>query len=105
MNLRMIIAVFAIVFAAGISLMAFTSDCNSTAEGNAVVIEKVVSGAVPEHCDPSNCTPEQAAKCPYSNGSSMSATANIKIDNNCPATPDCPPSKCMSNKKQGNATL
>jgi len=52
------------------------------------------SAAPAGHCDPSDCTPEKAAACPYSNSTTAQGT------NDCPVTKDCPPSACKpgSNK-------
>lgn len=60
-----------------------------------------VSAENPAHCDPSNCSPEEAAKCPYANKAAQATTESA--DNVCPATKECPPSKCNSASK--TATL
>ena len=78
---------------------------NTASEHNSTVKMEQVSTENPAHCNPSDCTPEQAAKCPYGNKAGMSATANVEAGNICPETKECPPSKCNTSAKSGKATL
>jgi hypothetical protein len=54
----------------------------------------------PAHCNPSNCTPEQAAKCQYKGSE---ATAEAGATN--AATKNCNPAKCSAENKTETATL
>ncbi len=104
MNLKSILATLTLVFLAGIAIWAMTATTAGTEHNNSVKMEQI-SNENPAHCDPSDCTPEQAAKCPYSNKAQMSTTANAKSDNICPETKECPPSKCNTSAKSEKATL
>ncbi len=104
MNLKSILATLTIVFIAGISIWAMSASSAGSEHNNSVKIEQVSSDKAAD-CDPSDCTPEQAAKCSYGNKAQMSTTANAKSDNMCPETKDCPPSKCDPSSKSEKATL
>ena len=88
----------------GISIWAMSATTAGTEHNNSVKMEQV-SNDKPANCDPSDCTPEQAAKCTYGKKAEMSTTANAKSDNICPETKDCPPSKCNPSAKSEKATL
>lgn len=57
-------------------------------------------GKMSENCKPSECTPEQKAKCPHG---AMEATSDTKAA--CPATKDCPPAKCAPGSNSDVKTL
>lgn len=93
MNIRSIAAVFAVLFIAGISLLVFGGNHSVAANSAPVKVEAVSDQmpSMPAHCDPSNCTPEEAAKCPYSHAAQEAA---MHTEAACPATKECPPAKC-----------
>ncbi|MBK7568807.1 MAG: hypothetical protein IPI31_13380 [Bacteroidetes bacterium] len=104
MNLKTLLATLTLVFIVGISIWAMTATTAGAEHNNSAATEQMGSEK-PAHCDPSNCTPDQAAKCPYGNKAQMSTTANAKSDNICPETKECPPSKCNTSAKSEKATL
>lgn len=104
MNLKSLLATLTLVFIVGISIWAMSATTAGEGQKSSASTEQM-STANPAHCDPSDCTPEQAAKCPYGNKAQMSTTANAKSDNMCPETKDCPPSKCNTSAKSEKATL
>ena len=83
----------AIVVCTGLVLVAYSftmaPNTRHTATDKVQVTE---TSAMPEHCNPSDCTPEKQAECPYSKQAQSEAAAA----GNCPATKECPPSKCQS---------
>lgn len=104
MNLKSLLATLTLVFIVGISIWAMSATTAGEAHKSSSSTEQM-SNSNPAHCDPSDCTPEQAAKCPYGNKAQMSTTANANSDNMCPETKDCPPSKCNASAKSEKATL
>ncbi len=101
------IAIGSLILIAGAVVTAFATNCFNTNDeaSSKVPVEQVSTAtATPEHCQPSDCTPEKAAACPYSNSAAAtSAVANEQA--NCPATKECPPSKCNPDKSSGKVTL
>ena len=99
MNKKLILVVLVVM--AGAVATVFAIDHRNDSAPQLTAPTEQVSAETPAHCDPSNCTPEEAAKCPYANKAATEATATA--DNACPATKDCPPSKCYAASK--TATL
>lgn len=95
------------IFAFTVWAVTTNGPSSSRTSATDVQIEQVSSDALmPSHCDPSNCTPEQASKCPYSNSADVSAASNAENNSACPATKECPPSKCQGEKaEKTKATL
>ncbi len=103
MKTKGILGIVALVFVTMMTIWVSASNKSEPNQANQIKIE-YKQAANPAHCDPSNCTPEEAAKCPYANKAEMSATANATKDA-CPATKECPPSKCNSGAKSNNTSL
>jgi|GEM_PF-1343150 len=101
------IAIGSLILIAGAVITAFATNCFDTniEAKTPVSVETVsTSASMPEHCEPSDCSPEKAAACPYSN--SATSTSALATENaNCPGTKDCPPSKCNPDKSSGKVTL
>ncbi len=108
MNKKIAFISFAVLAICAFTVWAVTSSGPAVSHSdNAVNMEQVSTDKLPADCDPSNCTPEQAAKCPHPVGAETSATAHGSNDADCPATKECPPSKCQGDKKaeSSSATL
>jgi hypothetical protein len=99
MNKKLILVLLVVM--AGAVATVFALDHRSDAPAQIAAPTEQVSTETPAHCDPSNCTPEQASQCPYANKAAAETSASA--DNACPATKDCPPSKCNAASK--TATL
>lgn len=104
MNLKSLLATLTLVFIAGIAIWAMSATTAGTEHNNSVKMEQM-SSETPADCKPSDCTPEQAAKCTYDKKAHMSTTANATTGENCAATKECPPSKCNTSAKAEKATL
>lgn len=99
------IAIGSLILIAGAVFTAFAANrFNSADEAlQTLPVEQVsATEAVPEHCQPADCSPEKAAACTY--GKEANATAAAE-NNNCPVTKDCPPSKCNTEPKSEKVTL
>lgn len=89
--------VAAVVVCTGLVMMAYAF---TTAPDRETAETKIPAAQVnTEHCNPSDCTPDKQATCPYSKQAQQSASATGE----CPATKECPPSKC--NQGAEKATL
>lgn len=101
MKKKILIGSFVILTGAMVGLFAMSFSNNNNSNVNTVPVEQVSTTATtPEHCAPSECSAEKASTCPYSKtNTTQEASAN------CPATADCPPSKCSSTEKSDKATL
>ncbi|MBK7443431.1 MAG: hypothetical protein IPL12_01105 [Bacteroidetes bacterium] len=101
MKKKILIGSFVVLTGLMVGLFAMSFSNNSNAKVNTVPVEQVSTTATnPEHCAPADCSTEKAATCPYSK-----TNATQEASANCPATSDCPPSKCSSTAKSDKATL
>lgn len=91
MQKKFIIAAFIVCSGLALTIYSFASGPVSKDAVKPEVQTEQINTSATDHCDPSNCTPEKAAACPYSNGAEKASTA---ASAECPATQDCPPSKC-----------
>ncbi|MEZ5013511.1 MAG: hypothetical protein R2794_04405 [Chitinophagales bacterium] len=87
MQKRIILLTFAFVCLTAVTVWAISNNY-----GHKETVKTELQGVATDadHCDPSACTPDKAAHCPYANGEKASAEASA----HCPATADCPPSSC-----------
>jgi hypothetical protein len=99
------IAIGSLILIAGAVFTAFAANRFNAADeaSQTLPVEQVSSTeAIPEHCQPANCSPEKAAACTY--GKEASATAATG-SNDCPVTKDCPPAKCNPETQSEKVTL
>lgn len=101
MKKKILIGAFVVLTGIMVGLFAMSFSNNHEANVNTVPVEQVsATTTTPEHCVPSECSAEKASTCPYSK-----TNVTQEASANCPATADCPPSKCSSTEKSDKATL
>ncbi len=101
MKKKILIGSFVVLAGVMVGLFAMSFSNNNDTKVTTVPVDQVSTTATtPEHCATSECSSEKASTCPYSK-----TNATQEASANCPATADCPPSKCSSTEKSDKATL